>query len=189
MPYTHNVANTDGGCFTISKSGAYSGYIWWHETPIWASDCIVVRSQNEHEFLSFYLYLCMKAKQQEIYSRQQGTGQPHVYSSHVEDFWIPRLPLEEQDQCVRSVRRALSLRLAAEEEESSSEAEAVSKLRKVYKGRTVRMTKPRRKVVYTEGTRSVDMQEVLADEDVQRTLQAAISTFHGMGTKRGGGRN
>ena len=31
-----------------------------------------------------------------IYDRQQGTGQPHIYSEHVEDFPIPAIPIESQ---------------------------------------------------------------------------------------------
>ena len=96
VPYTHNESNHPGRIFTISKSGAYSGYVWWHDDPIWASDSIVTKSKDESMFLSRYLYMCMRTKQDEIYRRQQGTGQPHIYISHIRDFPIPDLSLEEQ---------------------------------------------------------------------------------------------
>lgn len=96
VPYTHGEYNHLGNIFTISKSGAYSGYVWWHDNPIWASDSIVIKSKDESKFLNRYLFMCMKLKQQEIYNRQQGTGQPHIYISHIRDFPIPVISVEEQ---------------------------------------------------------------------------------------------
>lgn len=95
-PYTHNKSNYSGNVFTVSKSGAYAGYVWWHDDPIWASDSIVVQSRDEGRYLSRFLYMCLKIKQEEIYSRQQGTGQPHIYSRHIADFPIPVVSVEEQ---------------------------------------------------------------------------------------------
>ena len=96
VPYTHGEYNHLGNIFTISKSGAYSGYVWWHDNPIWASDSSVIKSKDESKFLNRYLFMCMKLKQQEIYNRQQGTGQPHIYISHIKDFPIPVISVEEQ---------------------------------------------------------------------------------------------
>jgi len=95
-PYTHGESNYDGNVITVSKSGAYSGYVWWHDEPIWASDSIVVSSKDEGQILTKFLYMCMSLKQDEIYYRQQGTGQPHIYISHIEDFPIPIIPIEQQ---------------------------------------------------------------------------------------------
>ena len=95
-PYTHGESNALGNVFTVSKSGAYAGYVWWHNDPIWASDSIIVKSKDESNFLTRYLYLCLKAKQDEIYDRQQGTGQPHIYISHISDFPIPLISIDEQ---------------------------------------------------------------------------------------------
>ena len=95
-PYNHGESNYDGNVFTVSKSGAYSGYVWWHDDPIWASDSIVVRSKDESQILTKFLYMCLSLKQDEIYYRQQGTGQPHIYTSHIEDFPVPFVPIERQ---------------------------------------------------------------------------------------------
>ena len=38
-PYSHDQANYNGNIITISSSGAYSGFVWYHKYPIWASDC------------------------------------------------------------------------------------------------------------------------------------------------------
>ena len=107
-PYSHNKSNYSGNVCTVSKSGAYAGYVWWHDDPIWASDCIVVQSKDEEKYLNRFLYMCLKIKQEEIYSRQQGTGQPHIYSSHIADFPIPVVTVEEQKAKLRAYNRLQS---------------------------------------------------------------------------------
>lgn len=105
-PYTHGESNYDGNVLTVSKSGAYSGYVWWHDDPIWASDSIVVRSKDEGQILTKFLYMCMSLKQDEIYYRQQGTGQPHIYTSHIEDFPVPIIPIEQQHEMLKEHEEA-----------------------------------------------------------------------------------
>ena len=46
------------------------------------------------------MYYLLKGKQNEIYSLQQGGGQPHVYPKELEVFQIPLPPLEIQQQIV-----------------------------------------------------------------------------------------
>ncbi len=98
-PYTHNQHNQEADFFTISKSGS-AGYVWWHDHRVWVSDAMAVRSKDESKYLSFYLYLCMKTKQEEIYARKQGTCQPHLYAYHIKDFPIPVLSLSKQKSFV-----------------------------------------------------------------------------------------
>ena len=104
--YFHNSANTSKRVFTLGKSGAYSGYVWWHEDPIWASDAIVVRSKDEGVFLTRFLFMCMANKQTEIYERQQGTGQPHIYITHIKDFPIPKVSIEEQHRLLENYEKS-----------------------------------------------------------------------------------
>ncbi len=106
-PYNHKNFTHRGNCFTISKSGAYSCYVWWHSGPIWASDSIVVYSRDEFKFLTGYLYACVKSRQNEIYSRQQGTGQPHIYKKHIECIPIPVIPIDNQREMVKEFFEAL----------------------------------------------------------------------------------
>ena len=80
---------------------------------------MVVRSKNEQEFLSFYLYMCLKTRQDEIYSRQQGTGQPHIYEKHICNFPIPIISLEKQKQLVNAARNATQKRVEAEKDENN----------------------------------------------------------------------
>ena len=96
IKYYHNKSNFSNG-ITVSCSGAYSGYVWWHDGPVWSSDSIRIRSLDEKKFNSKFIYFCMKLKQDEIYSRQQGVGQPHIYKHHLIDFPIPNLPISSQN--------------------------------------------------------------------------------------------
>jgi len=132
--YMHNTSNAEGGCFTVSKSGAYSGHVWWHEHPIWASDCMVVRSRNEEEYLTFYLFLCMKAKQEEIYARQQGTGQPHVYRKHIVNFPIPKCDIAEQWDKVGEARELYRQSFDIKEQHEAELKQSVHSMKAVYEG-------------------------------------------------------
>ncbi len=117
IPYYHDTPNEQGHVITVSKSGRYSGYVWWHDEPIWASDCIVVRSRDENIYLTRFLFICMKKRQDEIYEKQEGTGQEHIYERHIEDMPIPALNIEEQHNIVNGFNeqeeKARQLRLAA----------------------------------------------------------------------------
>ncbi len=94
-PYKHNQYNFVGNVITISASGAYSGFVWYHDYPIFASDCTVVFSKNEIEVSTVFLSEILKLKQTEIYNLQQGAGQPHVYARDLANLNIP-LPLIEK---------------------------------------------------------------------------------------------
>jgi len=106
-PYSINVYNHKGNVITVSASGAYSGYVWYHQNPIFASDCTVIKSVNEKEISTFYLYCVMKAKQRFIYNMQQGAGQPHVYSRDLSKLKIPLSPLEIQNKIAEEVKRRM----------------------------------------------------------------------------------
>lgn len=129
--YTHGESNYSGNVFTLSKSGAYAGYVWWHNDPIWASDSIVVKSKDESKFLTRYLYMCLKSKQNEIYSRQQGTGQPHVYVKHIRDFPIPILPIDEQISKIKPIED-IELKLRIVKDELSAQESKVNKFINLY---------------------------------------------------------
>ena len=102
-PYTHNRYNFTGNVITISASGAYSGYVWYHNYPIFASDCTVVFSKEESEITTLYLSEILKLKQKEIYNLQQGAGQPHVYARDLEKINIPIPPLQKQKDITNEI--------------------------------------------------------------------------------------
>jgi len=102
-PYTHNRYNFKGNVITISASGAYSGYVWYHNYPIFASDCTVVFSKEESEITTLYLSEILKLKQKEIYNLQQGAGQPHVYARDLEKINIPIPSLQKQKDITNEI--------------------------------------------------------------------------------------
>ena len=132
VPYTHGEFNYSGNMFTLSKSGAYSGYVWWHNDPIWASDSIVVQSKDESTFLTRYLYMCLKAKQDEIYNRQQGTGQPHIYISHIQNFPIPIISIDEQKAKIKPIEDIDAKLRAIKDELSEHDSEVSEFIKSCY---------------------------------------------------------
>ena len=120
-PYTHNRHNFKGNVITISASGAYSGYVWYHNYPIFASDCTVVFSKEESEITTLYLSEILKLKQKEIYKLQQGAGQPHVYARDLEKINIPIPSLQKQKDITNKIT-------AIREEAKKLQLEAINTL-------------------------------------------------------------
>ena len=102
-PYNHNQYNFKGNVITVSASGAYSGYIWYHDYPIFASDCTVIYAKNENEVSTVLLSEILKLKQEEIYNLQQGAGQPHVYARDLAILNIPVPPKTKQTEIIRHI--------------------------------------------------------------------------------------
>lgn len=80
---------------TISASGANAGFVWYHDYPMWASDCNVLYSKKGS---TLFLYYALKSLQNHIYALQSGGAQPHVYSKDLKNLKIPLPSLEEQKQ-------------------------------------------------------------------------------------------
>lgn len=88
VAYRHDVANRGAGVITVSGSGANAGFVNIWDTPIFASDCSTIES-NEHAKQDF-LYYYLQSIQQYIYDEmQQGAGQPHVYARDLKNIQIP----------------------------------------------------------------------------------------------------
>lgn len=82
----HSESNTKGPVITISSSGANAGYVNLWCTPVWASDCCFIDSSiTKHVY---FWYLALKLRQKEIFSMQNGSAQPHIYPSHIENMQI-----------------------------------------------------------------------------------------------------
>ena len=111
-PYTHNQYNHKGDVITVSASGAYSGYVWYHDYPIFASDCSVIFSKDNNVFLTKYIYEILRLRQKEIYLLQKGAGQPHVYASDLAQITIPVISIEKQMEIILHCN---NLRIAADE--------------------------------------------------------------------------
>ncbi|MCD6588782.1 MAG: restriction endonuclease subunit S, partial [Candidatus Fermentibacteraceae bacterium] len=101
--YYHNKATHKGECITISASGAYAGYVWYHNYPIWASDCnVIVAKEGETKFF----YYALKHLQAKIYALQSGGAQPHIYSKDLNTLTVPRPPLFEKKQIAATLSTA-----------------------------------------------------------------------------------
>lgn len=103
-PYSHNVYNYSGDVITVSASGAYSGYVWYHDYPIFASDCNVIQSKDNSIVSTLFLYYVLKAQQDEIYKLQQGAGQPHVYARDLEKVNIPLPKSAKQTEMLNHIK-------------------------------------------------------------------------------------
>ncbi len=130
-PYTHDIANADGDVITVSASGAYSGYVWYHTAPIFASDCTIISSSNIEHLSNKYLFEYLKLEQQNIYNLQQGSGQPHVYPSDLAKIKIPVPPIDKQVEIVkyitqiRNQAKQLQQQAKAELEQAKKQVEAM----------------------------------------------------------------
>ena len=93
--YFHNKSTHQGECITISASGAYAGYVWYHNYPIWASDCNVLVVLDGDTKFFFY---ALKHLQIKIYALQSGGAQPHIYSKDLNTLMVPHPSLPEQKQ-------------------------------------------------------------------------------------------
>lgn len=103
--YYNNKSNYNGNVITISASGAYSGFVWWHDNPIWASDCNVLTEKSNEANIK-YIYHILKLNQENIYKLQRGSAQPHVYSSDLSEIPIPIPPIETQNKIVNIMKDA-----------------------------------------------------------------------------------
>lgn len=115
-PYNHDKSNFNGDVITVSASGAYSGYVWYHNSPIFASDCSVIYSKDNNHFMTNYLFEVLKAQQSYIYLLQQGAGQPHVYPDDLCSLWIPIVPLTKQQAIVDHISSIRQQAKALQEE-------------------------------------------------------------------------
>ena len=90
----HNTANHIETCITISASGAYAGYIWLQNYPIFASDCSVMEGNDNVDV--YFLYNVLKLNQDVIYKAQTGGAQPHIHPKDIAPLKVLCPSLSEQ---------------------------------------------------------------------------------------------
>lgn len=98
-PYKHS-QYTHEKVITISASGAYAGFVAYHENKIWASDCSVVKENKCSDIQFIYQYLLLN--QQKIYSFQSGGAQPHIYPKDIDALKL-RVPNITEQQKIAAV--------------------------------------------------------------------------------------
>lgn len=92
----HNESNTVAPVITISASGANAGYVALWGDNVWSADSSFIDSTMTDYI--YYLYYVLESRQKEIYDSQTGSGQPHVYPSHIERLGIKMVPVELVDR-------------------------------------------------------------------------------------------
>ncbi len=92
--YSHNKSNRNGNTITISGSGANAGYVAFHDTPIFASDCSTIEESRIYSIE--YIYFLLKLLQEKIYKMQTGGAQPHVHPSDLNPLMILIPKMKEQ---------------------------------------------------------------------------------------------
>ena len=86
----HDEANTVAPVITISASGVNAGYVALWGDNVWSADSSFIDSTMTSYV--YYLYCILKNRQKEIYDSQTGSGQPHIYPSHIERLDIKKAP-------------------------------------------------------------------------------------------------
>ena len=79
--YYHNKPNRFKKTITISASGAYAGFVSFHDYLIFASDCSTIEEGENYSIE--YIHYQLQRLQSKIYNLQTGGAQPHV---HVNDL-------------------------------------------------------------------------------------------------------
>ena len=93
--YYHNSSNRPAGTVTVSASGAYAGFVAFHNTPILATDCTTVRARPALSDTTFVFH-ALKQSEALLYQRRSGSAHPHVYPRDIAALSVLFPPLSEQ---------------------------------------------------------------------------------------------
>jgi type I restriction-modification system DNA methylase subunit len=91
----HNEYNFEENTILCSSSGNNAGFISKYNTKIWASDCFAIFS-NYEGLTNNYLYYCLKNQQNYIFKFQNGSAQPHIYSTDLNKHIQLKIPKNKQ---------------------------------------------------------------------------------------------
>lgn len=86
----HNESNTTAPVITISASGANAGFTALWGQDVWSADSSLIDTTITPHIYFYYLFLARNQKR--IYEMQTGSGQPHIYPSHIELLELPNAP-------------------------------------------------------------------------------------------------
>ena len=111
--YYHNRANRSGKTITISGSGASAGYISFHRSAIFASDCSTI-SEGKSYSIEFVFFL-LQSRQDEIYRAQTGGAQPHIHPNDLRPI-VVSVPQPLEQNAIAEVLSDMDAELAALEQ-------------------------------------------------------------------------
>jgi len=105
----HNQSNTKAPVITISASGANAGFVKLYYNEVWSSDSSFI-DETVTDWVYFF-YVLLKLKQNQIFDKQEGSAQPHIYPSHIMDLEIQKYPkglIEKFNQTVIPIFNKIS---------------------------------------------------------------------------------
>lgn len=112
--YYNSEYNRNGKTITISASGASAGYVWFHNYPLFASDCSTI--SESREYCITFLYYWLLRRQKEIYKLQTGGAQPHVHPNQLNELVI-NLPKRQEQQKIAQILSDMDEEIDALEKE------------------------------------------------------------------------
>lgn len=111
----HNVANRAKNTITISASGAYAGFVSYHDCPIFATDCSTISESTDFDVK--YLYYSLINIQDKIYEMQTGGAQPHVHAKDIYPIELTMPPTKAEQTAIAKVLTTTDNEIEALEKE------------------------------------------------------------------------
>lgn len=111
----HNVANRTKNTITISASGAYAGFVSYHDCPIYATDCSTI-SESDDIYIK-YLYYSLINIQDKIYDMQTGGAQPHVHAKDIYPIELTMPPSRAEQTAIANILTTMDNEIEALEKE------------------------------------------------------------------------
>ena len=111
-----DIYNRDYECITVSSSGAYAGCLNYWNNKILCTDSFSITSKNKNIVNNKFLFHCLEAMQECIYSMKKGAGIPHIHISDIDKLKIPVPPIEIQEEIVRILDKFSELEAELEAE-------------------------------------------------------------------------
>jgi type I restriction enzyme S subunit len=132
--YYHNRANRSGKTITISGSGASAGYVSFHTSPIFASDCSTI-SEGKSYSIEFVFFL-LQSRQDEIYRAQTGGAQPHIHPNDLRPI-VVSIPKPAEQTAIAEVLAEMDTELASlEQRREKTRALKQAMMQELLTGRT-----------------------------------------------------
>ena len=111
----HNVANRAKNTITISASGAYAGFVSYHDCPIFATDCSTISESTDFDVK--YLYYSLINIQDKIYEMQTGGAQPHVHAKDIYPIELTMPPTKAEQTAIADILTTMDNEIEALEKE------------------------------------------------------------------------
>jgi type I restriction enzyme S subunit len=138
--YFHNKPNRTGKTITVSGSGASAGYVAFHETAIFASDCSTISESQDYAIE--FIYFLLQLRQDDIYKAQTGGAQPHIHPSDLRPIKV-RVPKVSEQTAIADILSDMNAEIVAlEQRRDKTRALKQAMMQELLTGKT-RLVSPR----------------------------------------------